>query len=371
MKILLQCLWESKVGWDDPVPEHIYDTWLQWRSELKLLSRQLVSRCYNPKDACITSVQLHGFSDASERAYAGVVYLRMQDTDGNFHVSLVMSKTKVAPIKRITIPRLELCGAHLLSQILYHVKEVFHLPLDSIHAWTDSTIVLNWLTGSSRRFKPYVNNRISQIMDLIPPNRWKHVKGTENPADCASRGIFPSELIDHRLWWTGPDWLCLEMCEWPEQTGIPPNAPAEEANEICLHVTATPREPVVPFERYSTFTRLQRVTAWVKRFVHNYHALRKDSIRITGPLTVKELKQVETDLVSASQEGHFAAELSALRRGRNLPSSSCLRTLRPFLDSSGVIRLGGRGQNSEQPYPITTPIPHPINTLSFCMGSIC
>lgn len=90
----------------------------------------------------LTSYQ-HSFSDASERAYAGVVYLRMLDSDGNVHISLVMSKTKVAPIKRITIPRLELCGAHLLAQVLHHAREVFHLPLDSVYAWTGSTIVLN------------------------------------------------------------------------------------------------------------------------------------------------------------------------------------------------------------------------------------
>ena len=116
--------------------------------------------CYFPKTAVISSMQLHGFSDASERAYAGVIYLRMSDAEGHIFVSLVMSITKVAPIKRITIPRLELCGAHLLAQMVHHVKEVIHIPLSAVCARTDSTIVLNWLSGSSRRFKTYVGNRI-------------------------------------------------------------------------------------------------------------------------------------------------------------------------------------------------------------------
>jgi hypothetical protein len=105
MKILLQRVWESKVGWDDVVPTPVQDVWRQWRSELPLLSQKQISRCYFPQDFHATSVQLHGFSDASEDAYGGVIYLRLADDHGNVHISLVASKTKVAPIKCLTIPR--------------------------------------------------------------------------------------------------------------------------------------------------------------------------------------------------------------------------------------------------------------------------
>ena len=104
----LQILWLEKVGWDDLVPDTILEEWSKWRSELQTLSSHHISRCYYPKRACIVSTQLHGFSDASERAYSGVVYLRMEDTNGIVYNSLVPSKTRVAPIKRLTIPRLEL-----------------------------------------------------------------------------------------------------------------------------------------------------------------------------------------------------------------------------------------------------------------------
>ena len=199
VKILMQRLWELKVDWDDKLPPDIHEAWLQWRSELKLLSNKHLPRCYFPLTVNIVAVELHGFCDASERAYAGVVYIRMIDSTGGIHLSIVASKTKVAPIKRLTIPRLELCGAYLLAQLLHHVQHVFNC----LYAWTDSTIVLSWLVGNPRRFKTFVGNRISYIVELISPNRWRHVNGTDNPADCASRGLFPSELLDHNLWWNG------------------------------------------------------------------------------------------------------------------------------------------------------------------------
>lgn len=167
-KIFLQQLWEERVGWNDPVLLAIEETWSQWRDELNLLFEQHILRCYFPTSAKIISVQLHGFSDASQQAYAGVVYLRMIDSDGNIPTSLVMSKTKVAPIKQLTIPRLELCGAHLLAQVLHHCKEVFFLSLKDVFAWTNSMIVLNWLVGSPCWFKTYLHHITHPSRTLEP-----------------------------------------------------------------------------------------------------------------------------------------------------------------------------------------------------------
>ena len=121
---------------------------MQWRYELSLLVNKTIPRCYFTKTVQITSFQLHGFCDASELAYAGVVYLWMIDSNENAHVSLVILKTKVAPIKRLTIPRLELCGAQLLAKLIFHVREALHIPTQDVYAWTYSTIVLSWLEGN-------------------------------------------------------------------------------------------------------------------------------------------------------------------------------------------------------------------------------
>lgn len=270
MKILLQRIWELKVNWDDSIPDPIRDIWLKWRTELFSLANKSLPRCYYPKEAQIVSFQLHGFSDASEDAYAAVVYLCMVDTQNNVYVSLVMSKTKVAPIKRLTIPRLELCGAQLLSQLLNHLKTLFGIPLNSVHAYTDSTIVLNWLTGSPRRFKTFVGNRIAAIVDCIPPDRWEHVAGIQNPADCASRGLFPSELICNDLWWNGPSWLkSIHLIRPKPDEGNCVEVLSDEEREICLTSLAHTVEPIICLERYSSYTRLKRITAWCLRFINN------------------------------------------------------------------------------------------------------
>ena len=165
VKILLQRLWEEGINWDDLAPSSIRDAWQKWKSELPCLLSKAIPRYYCPKDVRIVSERLHGFSDASEVAYAAVVYLRMVDSKGSVHITLVTSKTKVAPIKRLSIPRLELCGALLLSKLLNHTRSVFGMSVNDVDAWTDSTVVLSWLSGNPRRFKTYVGNRIAQIVN--------------------------------------------------------------------------------------------------------------------------------------------------------------------------------------------------------------
>lgn len=372
MKILLQRVWELGVDWDDPVPTAIHDTWAQWRAELPILSKRPIPRCYSPKEVRIVSTQLHGFSDASENAYAGVVYLRLVDSVGGIHTSLVISKTRVSPIKRLSIPRLELCGAEVLSRLLRHAKEVLHIPMSDVYAWTDSMIVLSWLTGNPRRFKTYVGNRVSSVVDQIPPDRWNHVVGSENPADCASRGLLPSELLNHGLWWNGPPWLVLAPSCWPKQPSIPVEQQSEEVREICLVTAVHPEQTIIPWERYSTFTRLQRVMAWILRFISNcrpskHHKLESNTATGDPCLTSSELIAAERYLVKISQQSHFSSEITSLKAKIRLSSSSCVLSVHPFIDTDGVLRVGGRERNSALPYSRMHPIiihgKHPLTKL--------
>ena len=155
----------------------------------------------------MVSTELHKFCDDSEAAYSGVIYLRAVDTKGDVHVSLVIAKTKVAPLKRLSIPRLELCSTGLLFKLLSHVAGTLVIPSQNIHAWTDSHVVLGWLRSNPRRFKPFVGNRIAEMSEVMPVGCWHHVSGIDNPADCASRGMLPYQLAQFELWWYIPQWL--------------------------------------------------------------------------------------------------------------------------------------------------------------------
>ena len=367
MKILLQRLWETKLDWDDPVPEDLLLVWSQWRKELPSLSEIHIPRCYSPSQFYVSSLQLHGYSDALEEAYVGVVYLRLEDPTGNVHTSLVTSKTRVAPIKRLSIPRLELCGAQLLTKLICHVKGILNVPTSSVFAWTDSTIVLSWLAGNIRKFKTYVGNRVSFIVDQLPSGRWRHVAGVQNPADCASRGLFPLQLKDHHLWWKGPCWLQLDPSHWPAQPSTLSETVPEEEREICHLTTITSDDPVIPISQYSKFDKFKRITAWIQRFVKNLQS--PASERCFSPhLSVAELRSAEVYWLTVAQKESFPQEYSALEKGKILPRKSKILSLHPIWDKTrSLIRVGGRLSNSSlsfsQQHPVILNGGHSITKL--------
>ena len=242
MKILYQRLWELKLDWDQDIPEHFISQHVEWREQLHLLSSKRQARCYFRVGIPCQTMELHGFSDASEKAYAAVVYLRSTYSEHPPVVSLVASKTKVAPIKPMTIPKLELCGAALLSKLLNTVSTALHLPTLDIHAWCDSTIMLTWLNGDPKHYKTYVGNRIATILKATPPQAWNHVPTAENLADCASRGMLPGELVNHNLWWEGPRWLSSEHIQSPPQPGLRPLSTPELRVVACNLSVPVPPE---------------------------------------------------------------------------------------------------------------------------------
>jgi hypothetical protein len=149
--------------------------------------------------ANVTDIQLHGFCDSSEKAYGACWYLRSIDTDGKVTCELLCAASKVAPIQRVTLPRLELCGALLLSKLYKKARAALEVPINKTILWTDSSIVLAWIQGNSSKWKIFVGNRVATIQEFTADASWHHVSSASNPADLISRGCNPQALSANSL----------------------------------------------------------------------------------------------------------------------------------------------------------------------------
>ncbi|XP_047020044.1 uncharacterized protein LOC124630274 isoform X2 [Helicoverpa zea] len=185
-KVLLQQLWLLKIGWDDIVPSNVARTWNRFVISLEALDAIRVPRHAIGSEPMF--IELHVFSDASQTAYGACIYIRTVNKDNTVTVRLLFAKSKVAPLKPISIPRLELCGALLGAKILDKVRSSLRCEFKNIVFWTDSTIVLGWLRMSPNKLKTFVQNRTVEIHELTQDVQWRHVRTKENPADLASRG---------------------------------------------------------------------------------------------------------------------------------------------------------------------------------------
>ena len=176
-KMMLQRLWENELGWDHPVSRALRETWERWCGELPALRDHLIPRNYFRREIEGSSMLIHRFCNASDSAYAKAVYLRAVDQEGLVHVSLVMAKTKVAPMKGLTLPMLELRGAVFVAKLLSHTARILDLPNNQVYTWSGSNVVLSWLRSKPRRFKTFVSKQVSEILELAPPTCWQHVSG--------------------------------------------------------------------------------------------------------------------------------------------------------------------------------------------------
>ena len=157
----------------------------------------------------------------------------------------------------MTIPCLELCGAYLLTQLLHHIKNIYQIPVPNVYAWTDSTNVLNWLNGSPRCFKFSLEIKFQPLSIVYLLTLWNHVSSINNPADCASQGLYLSDLLNYELWWKGPNWLTTSQSQWPKQLSLSPIKIHDKEKEVCLATTHRLVATIMPFDCYSTFSRLQ------------------------------------------------------------------------------------------------------------------
>ncbi|XP_029165665.1 uncharacterized protein LOC114936590 [Nylanderia fulva] len=352
-KILLQELWLRGADWDKDASPDMETRWRRFCEELPAVADLSVPRWLGWFHQA-ERVKLHGFCDASERAYAAVAYLRILRPGEPATVGLILAKSKVAPAKRVTLPRLELCGAHLLARLLASVRDC--IPVTSIHAWTDATIVLAWLRGHPSKWQTYVANRVAAIHEAIPGAVWRHVPTEDNPADCASRGLMPRDLGMHQIWWNGPRWLTRPVEEWPA-TPLDTRAEPPEERRVVHIAVQTEEEDFLT--RFSTYGRALRSVAYVLRFLRKFRP-------VTRALAASELRPARDTLLRVAQQRHFPVELSRLRRGAVINQRSPLTPLQPRRGWVAARRWSAATFTSVaggEPFSYTAEIRSPYRTL--------
>ncbi|XP_076247964.1 uncharacterized protein LOC143187623 [Calliopsis andreniformis] len=359
-KILMQAQWLEKIQWDEHVSAETLKMWNTFCVDWNRLNDWKLPRWLR-YGADAISVELHGFCDASLAAYSAVTYLRVTTVNNEVFTSLLMAKTRVAPIKTQSIPVLELNGAVLLAELIVHLRKSLSLPIDRVVCWTDSTIALAWLKKHPSTWTVVVANRVSKIQTSLPSAEWRYVPTRSNPADLNSRGIEAADFLQSRLWMFGPGWLSGPEVEWP---AMPASVETTESKRIAhAHVT-TPKPEWKFLFRFQTWRKLLRVTAYCLRWRKQTRA--EQGSPDSRVIEASELRIATERIVRHIQGTHFSEEYRCLKKRRGIPEKSPLKSLNPFLDENDVLRVGGRLENAtlawETKHPIILP-KHYVSTL--------
>ena len=332
-KCLTQTLWQKKLAWDEDMPDEEQATWRSWLEELSHLEDLAVPRCLKSTvTEEIHAVELHMFADASERAFAAAGYVRFTDVAGHHHSALVMARSRLAPLKQLSIVRLELQAAVLAVRLATVIRQEMSYVFERTVFWTDSQVVLQFISNESRTFRTFVANRVAEIRESSEPLDWKHVPGKQNPSDIASRGMPASQLKNCDLWWRGPEFLHKDKEEWPK-TKIPglqseqPELKKPSAKPTVTFVGGSSQTRIVDPASYSSWNKYRRVVAWSLRFIHNLRSATEKKPKQDGVLTVDELQEAERLIFREDQAG------------RALDTPTGLSLCR---DDHGLVRAQGR-----------------------------
>lgn len=343
-KQLMQATWSLKIGWDTPLDGDILHSWIHLRSSLTQIQDLRI-----PRHVMIPQfeyAELHGFADASGIAYGACLYVRCVTADGTVSVRLLCSKSRIAPLQELTIPRKELCAALLLSKLVKRTVPAMQFEFSSIFLWSDSQIVLAWLRKPPSMLQPFVRNRVTEITVDNDHKQWNFVRSRDNPADVVSRGQLPDVLNSNSLWWKGPDFLRSISFEQPDIKEIPDTQLPDVKPTPLVIMPVLNADDLPVFKRFCSFRKLQRVLAYVQRFITNCRTKLVES-RVKQSLpTIQELQSALHTIVKVIQHDTLHDEIQRVE-----DKEPCRRIgmLGPFLDD-GVLRVGGRIQHSRVPY---------------------
>ncbi|XP_073820654.1 uncharacterized protein [Musca autumnalis] len=307
-KLVMQQIWLDKIDWDDTLKPLTLINWKNFVRNSKDIELLKVPRWIT--FTLNSSVEIHGFCDASESAYGATLYIRVETPGHNVQTFLLAAKTRVAPIKKLSIPRLELCGAVLLSKLAASTMKNLQISDYTTQFWTDSTIVLAWLKKPPCHWSTFVGNRISEISENVGQENWRHIDSENNPADIASRGCSPTELKAHRLWWNGPHWLTMPKDRWPSN---------QIHNETDLEAKAVKALTLFeqkddPLKNFSSLAKVYRAYAYALRLWKNTGINRQHLRASTLELTAAEIQDGKRSSIIQTQKFFYLDEYEALEK---------------------------------------------------------
>ena len=364
-----ESIW-SRYSWDDTLPQEHLSTWEKWQSSLNDISKIQLDRCYKGyQNLPISERLLHVYCDASKDVIAYIIYMQTRFDNDDVHVSFVMANSKVSPRLANTIPRLELNAAVeavLATQKLLHELQ---LNFSSIHYYTDSEVLLGYLSNRSKSFARYVTRRIETILSYSSFEQWRFFGTEENPADIGTRIHTPMELLKTR-WLTGPLKLWMNNSE--------DNNPYLEVEELpetvqtkVLHTKSKEREyssiSADLCTRTNDFNKVINVTKMILKLRNLSDIARQKSGTHLAPReSTASHSEAVFFLIKNSQRDIHGAEIDLLSSGRTLPLKHHLSKLSVFIDDQGILRVGGRLRRSELPFhvkhPVLLPKLHPLSS---------
>ncbi|XP_062703553.1 uncharacterized protein LOC134286008 [Aedes albopictus] len=358
-KVIIQEVWRTDASWDSQISADIAIRWKEWIATLKEMDKLRIPRCYFPgyDPESFKNLELHVFVDASEQAFAAVAYFRITDR-GQIRVALVSSKTKVAPLRGLSIPRLELMAALLGARLRRTVEDNHSLKIKKTFFWSDSSTVCSWIKSDTRRYRQFVAFRVNEILALSSVDEWRWISTKVNVADEATKwGKGPACSINSR-WFHGPDFLYSSEadCSAVPEEGLDESYRELREAYVCSHLV---RIPIVDTARFSRFERMLRAVAYVHCFVDSLRAVKYGRHGNTVGVSSEEIQKAERTLWQIAQSDAFPDEVAVLnkddfqnleRNGNNqkqIGASSSLLKQSPFADKYGVLRVGSRAAASQ------------------------
>ncbi|XP_033250890.1 uncharacterized protein LOC117189926 isoform X3 [Drosophila miranda] len=342
-KILLQELWLNKLDWDESIPLHLETARNKLKNTLSQLEDISISRFVYSDP--MSPVQIHAFADASMRAYGACVYIRSRTAEG-LKISLLTSKSKVAPLKTKTLPRLELCAAHLLADLCHRIKPLLNVPIERVVYWSDSEVTLYWIRSHPSSLSTFVSNRVAEIQEWSDDATWRHVPTKQNPADIVSRGCDVDEIVQS-IWVEGPSFLKEEEENWPKNAHFEHSDDLQlEKRKTAVGLTAAVRssELLDVIEGFSSHLKLLRVFVYVFRFIRK---CKDPSLNFEKTISPTEYNEAFYKIVEIIQHHEYQGEIEKVRKGSTIGPS--LQRLNPFIHEDtgtwcnfSLLRVGGR-----------------------------